>query len=36
MLSCVVNTQDRRMTTTGDIIGEFMQENMDEIVHVKI
>jgi hypothetical protein len=36
MLSCVIDAMERRDIATVDILGAFMQADMDETVHVKL
>lgn len=36
MLSCVIDAKERRDTATVDILGAFMQADMDELVHMRL
>ena len=35
-LSCAINTKDDRDVETCDVPGAFMQENMDDMIHVRL
>eukprot|EP00957_Ditylum_brightwellii_P131883 10057311-Ditylum_brightwellii.AAC.1 len=36
MLSCIINAMEERDVATVDILGAFMQAEMDNVVHTKI